>query len=147
MFIKSRNYDACIQRVRIDVGTLVGLEKDDEAFITLKELPTIDMLRLKDAAEKGEKESLSFFKESLPAIIADHNFYETEQKRMDGVAVTNLVFESLDLTLKVINEYTRSAFFTRARRTDGRSPASAQKSSMEDTTPSSSGSTEGGSST
>ena len=147
MFIKSKNYDKCIQKVRIEVGTLVGLEKDDEAFITLKELPTIDMLRLKDAAEKGEKESLSFFKEILPTIIADHNFYETEQKRMDGVAVTALVFESLDLTLKVINEYTKSAFFTRARRKDGRSPASAQRSSAEDTTPSSSGSMDAGSST
>ena len=123
------------------------MEKDDEAFITLKELPTIDMLRLKDAAEKGEKESLFFFKEILPTIIADHNFYETEQKRMDTVAVTNLVFESLDLTLKVINEYTRSSFFTRVRRNGDRSPASAQRSSMEDTAPSSSESTDAGSST
>ena len=69
MFIKSKNYDKCIQKVRIEVGTLVGLEKDDEAFITLKELPTIDMLRLKDAAEKGEKESLSFFKEDRKSVV------------------------------------------------------------------------------
>jgi hypothetical protein len=147
MFVKSKNYESCIQRVRINVGTLVGLKEDDEAFITLKELPTIDMLRLKEAAEKGEKESLSFFKEILPSIIADHNFYETEQKRMDGIALTTLIFESLDLTLKVINEYTRSAFFTRARRTGDRSPASALKSSTEDTAPSSSGSIDAGSST
>lgn len=147
MFVKSKNYESCIQRVRINVGILVGLEKDDEAFITLKELPTIDMLRLKEAAEKGEKESLSFFKEILPSIIADHNFYETEQKRMESIALTTLIFESLDLTLKVINEYTRSAFFTRMRRTGDRSPASVQRSSTEDTAPISSGSTDAGSST
>lgn len=62
------------------------------------------MLRLKEAVKKGEKESLSFFKEMFPSIIANLNFYETEQKRMDGIAQTPLIFELLDLTLKVINE-------------------------------------------
>lgn len=40
----------------------------------------------------------------FPSIIANHNFYETEQKRMAGIAQTPLIFELLDLTLKVINE-------------------------------------------
>lgn len=56
MFIKTRNYDKCIQKVRIEVGTLVGLEKDDEAFILLKELPTLEMLRLKEQAGRPGSE-------------------------------------------------------------------------------------------
>lgn len=110
MFIKSRNYDKCIQKVRIEVGTIVGLEKDDEAYIELREIPTIEMMELKEAYEKGETVLMCFFKNLLPAIIVDHNFYETEQRKMDGKAVAGLVFESLDLTQKVIGAYTNASF-------------------------------------
>ena len=36
MFVKTRNYDKAIQKVRIVAGTYVGLEKDDQAFLILK---------------------------------------------------------------------------------------------------------------
>jgi len=74
MFIKTRHYDACIQKVRIEVGTLVGLAKDDEAYIVLKELPTLEMLKLKEASEKGENETLTLLRDLLPSILTDHNF-------------------------------------------------------------------------
>lgn len=144
MFIKTKNYDKCIQKVRIEVGTLVGLEKDDEAYIELREIPTLEMIQLKEAYEKGEKALMEFFKDLLPLIIVDHNFYETEQKKMDGKAVAALVFESLDLTQKVIGAYTNASFFTRAQKSGERSLPSAQKSSMEDTAQSSSGNTVAG---
>jgi hypothetical protein len=145
MFIKSRNYGSCIQKVRIEVGLASGLEKDDEAFITLREIPTIQMMELKDAYEKGEKELMGFFRELLPAIIVDHNFYVTEQLRMTGAELRDLVFDSLELTQKVIGGYTEAAFFTRAQRTGGSSHPSAPKSSAEDTAPSCTGSTGAGS--
>lgn len=145
MFIKSRNYDGCIQRVRIDVGTLVGLEKDDEAFITMKEIPTMQMMDLKDAYADGEKALMEYFRSLMPAIITNHSFYVTEQRKMTGEELTELVFESIELTQKVIGSYTEAAFFTRAQRTGGRSPLSAQKCSKEDTAPSSTGSTGAGS--
>lgn len=137
MFIKTKNYEKCIQKVRIEIGTLVGLEKDDEAFITLKEIPTIQMMELKESYEKGEKELMNFFKNLLPSIIAEHNFYETEQKKMSNSDVANLVFESIDLTQKVINTYTKASFFTRQQRNVDKSLPSAVKYSMEDTAPNS----------
>ena len=73
MFSRRRNYDNCIQKVTLEVGTLVGLQKDDEAYITLRELPTLEMLNLKEASEKGEKETLEVFRSLLPSIIADDN--------------------------------------------------------------------------
>jgi len=149
MFIKTRNYDKCIQKVRIEVGTLVGLEKDDEAFILLKELPTLEMLRLKEASEKGENETLCLLRDLLPSILVDHNFYEDEnaQKKMKNQEVASLVFESLDLTVKVVNEYTHAGFFSRANTSADRSHHSAPRSSTEEEAQSSTASTLTGSST
>ena len=149
MFIKSKNYDKCIQKVRIEVGTLVGLEKDDEAYIILKELPTLEMLRLKDSSERGENETLSLLRELLPTILVDHNFYEDEssKRKMKNEEVASLIFESLDLTVKVVNEYTHASFFTQKRRSDARSLLSAVKSSTDEEMQSSTENTGIGSST
>ena len=149
MFIKSKDYDKCIQKVRIEVGSLVGLEKDDEAYILLKELPTLQMLKLKEGSEKGENETLALLRELLPSILTDHNFYEDEnaQRKMRSEDVADLIFESLDLTVKVVNEYTHASFFTQGRRSGARSLPSVQKSSTGEGTPSSSPSTDIGSST
>lgn len=149
MFSRKRNYDNCIQKVTIEVGTLVGLQNDDEAYITLRELPTLEMLRLKEASERGEKETLEVFQTLLPTIIADHNFYEDEdgKVKMKNADLASLVFESVDLTLKVVGGYTEAAFFTRRRKDDGSLPASAAKSSTEDGAANSTGSTDTGSAT
>ena len=149
MFIKTKHYDTCIQKVRIEVGTLVGLEKDDEAYIVLRELPTLEMLRLKEASEQGEHETLTLLRDLLPAILTDHNFYEDEnaKRKMDSREVAALVFESLDLTVKVVNEYTHAAFFTRTDASGARSRRCAPRSSTDGTAASSMPSTATGSST
>lgn len=118
MFIRKKNYENCVQRVKILVGKEVGLTEDSEAYITLKELPTLEMLRLKEATEKNEEETLRLFKELLPLIIVDHNFYEDEEMkvRMSNEAISALIFESITLTMKVVQDYTNAAFFTPARK-------------------------------
>jgi hypothetical protein len=135
MFIKSKNYDACIQKVRIELGRLVGLEHDDEAYILLKELPTLLMLKLKGSSEKGEQETLVLLKELLPSILVDHNFYEDEhaKKKMRNEELADLIFSSLEITVKVVSEYTQAGFFTQAQKSVAPSPPSVQKSSMADT--------------
>lgn len=115
MFVKNKNYDNAIQKVRIEVGTLVGLERDEEAFITLKELPTAEMLALKEASEEGETKVIEFFKTVIPRIIVDHNFYETEQKKMSAQDLTEFIFEKIDLSNKVISEYSNASFFTQQK--------------------------------
>jgi uncharacterized protein (DUF433 family) len=149
MFIKTRHYEACIQKVRIEVGTLVGLKADDEAYIVLKELPTLEMLRLKEASEQGENQTLTLLRDLLPSILVDHNFYEDAdaKRKMDNREVASLVFESLDLTVKVVNEYTHAGFFSRANTSAGRSRPSAPRSSTEEEAQSSTASTATGSST
>jgi hypothetical protein len=120
MFIKAKHYDTCIQKVRIELGILLGLDADPEAFIVLKELPTLQMLTLKEASEQGENQTLALLKDLLPSILTDHNFYEDEQTKvkMKNEEVTDLIFASLDLTVKVVNAYTHAAFFTHAQKSD-----------------------------
>ena len=119
MFVKTRNYDKAIQKVRIEVDTYVGLEKDDEAFLILKELPTQDMLKLKDT-NGGNTETLTFFKEVMPHIIVDHNFYETEQKKMKNEEVVEFIFEKFDLCTKVLSDYSNASFFTQRKGKEGK---------------------------
>ena len=67
---------------------------------------------LKDELLKAQTELLVFFKEVLPKIIIEHNFYETDEKKMSVDALANLIFERMDLSRKVIGEYSTAAFFT-----------------------------------
>lgn len=119
-YVRSKAYENAIQKVRVDFGTLIGLEKDEDAYVVLKELPTLEMMKLNEAHEKGRKELLEFFKDVLPLIIVDHNLYETEKQRMSDEDVAAFIYEKLDLTGKVIGEYASASFFTRENVEDGR---------------------------
>lgn len=118
MFVRQKQLDNCIQKVRINIGTLVGLEKDDECYIVLKELPTLEVLKLKEAHDKGIQAIMEFFKEIIPYILVDHNLYETEQQKMTNEAVADLIFDKNELTNKVITEYSNASFFTPASKTE-----------------------------
>lgn len=112
-FVRQKYYDQAIQKVRIEFGDLVGLEKKEEAYVILKELPTKETLELQKANEKGQEETLDFFKMILPKIIVEHNLYETEKELMSNEAVVDFIYEKLDLTSTIISEYSHASFFTR----------------------------------
>lgn len=116
MFIRNKNYEKCIQRIKIEVGKIVGLSKDDEAFITLREIPTIDMLKLMNASNESDVKTLEFFRDILPSIIVDHNFYESEQEKMKPKSLASLIFESIELTQKILGDYLSASFFTQAQK-------------------------------
>jgi hypothetical protein len=44
------------------------------------------MLRLKEASEQGENQTLTLLRDLLPSILVDHNFYEDAdaKKKMDN---------------------------------------------------------------
>ena len=111
-YVRKKAYENAIQKIRVEFGTLIGLETDEEAYVVLKELPTMEMMQLNEAHEKGRKELLEFFKDVLPLIIVDHNLYETETEKMSNEAVAAFIYEKLDLTGKVIGDYASASFFT-----------------------------------
>lgn len=114
-YVRNKSYDNAIQKVRVDFGTLIGLETDEDAYVVLKELPTMEMMQLNEAHDKGQKELLVFFKDVIPQIIVDHNLYETETEKMSNEAVAAFIYEKLDVTSKVIGEYASASFFTQQR--------------------------------
>ena len=119
MYIKNKNYDNSLRRVKIEFGTIIGLEEDKEAYVTLRELDTMTTLRLKDVSQSGNQNDLMmFFKDILPRIIVTHNLYETETKIMSNEEVTNFIYEKLELTSKVMGEYTKAMFRTDKGGTD-----------------------------
>ena len=120
MFVRQKAYDNAIQKVRIEFGTLLGLEEDKEAYIVLKELPTMEMMQLNEAHEKGQKELLQFFRDIIPRIMVEHNLYQTEEKKMSCSEVTELIYEKLDITSKVVSDYASASFFTRQNKTKDR---------------------------
>lgn len=120
MYIKSKSYDNALRKVKIEFGTLIGLEEDQEAYVTLKELSTMETLNLKEVSQTGDQNSMmAYFKQVLPKIIVAHNLYETENTIMTPEAVADFIFEKLELTSKVMAEYTKAMFRVKPKGTDG----------------------------
>ena len=120
MYRKDLNYNNSLRKVKIEFGKLLGLEKDEEAYVTLKELDTMTTLKLKDVSLTGNQNDLmEFFKEVLPKIIVAHNFYENETKLMNYKEVVDLIYEKLELTSKVIGDYTSYMFRPNSKGGDG----------------------------
>ena len=120
MYRKDLNYSNSLRKVKIEFGTLLGLERDEEAYVTLRELDTMTTLKLKDVSQTGnQNDVMEFFKEVLPRIIVTHNLYETETKIMTNQAVKDFIYEKLEVTSKVIGEYTSSMFRSDRNTKDG----------------------------
>ena len=118
MFVRQKAYDNAIQKVKVEFGSLIGLTDDKEAYVVLKELPTLEMMQLNEAHEKGQKELLEYFRKVMPAIIVEHNLYETDEKKMTEEDVVAFIFEKLDVTSKVVSEYAGASFFTRRNKAE-----------------------------
>ena len=120
MYNKQQQYEKSLRRVKIEFGTLLGLDEDKEAYVTLRELDTMTTLQLKEVAQNGsQNELMYFFKQILPKIIIVHNLYESENKIMTNEAVADLIYEKLELTSKVISEYTGYMFRPDRKGTEG----------------------------
>ena len=130
MFYKNKNYTAAIERVKIEFGTLLGLEKDDEAYVVLKELPTMDMAKLTKAQEESIESLMEFFRKAMPGIIVEHNLMENEEKKMANRDDVDLIYEKFSLTQVIIEKYSNAAFVTRLNKKADSSGASAETSSQ-----------------
>lgn len=109
MYIKKQNYDNALKKVKVEFGTIIGLDTDAEAFVILKEMDTLTTLKLRSLSDNSD-EIISFFKDILPTIIVDHNLYESEDKKMSAKEVASFIFEKLELSTKVMSDYTSAIF-------------------------------------
>lgn len=111
MFIKKRDYDNAIVKVRINIGKILGCETDEEAFVVIRELSTASMMDLRDAAAKGGKTLVETYERILPDAIVEHNLYEDEQTLMSTAEIAHMICDKLELFAKVSEEYSKKAFF------------------------------------
>ena len=116
MFNYKQNYQNAIQSIKIEIGDLLGCEKKEEAFVELKEMRTGLVMEMKRAQEKGDDEMIPFFQRILPEIIVSHNLYMDEEKKMTKEEVTNLIFDKVELTMRVIQEYSQMSFFHQGKK-------------------------------
>lgn len=111
MFVKNKDYSNYIHTQRVNLGEEFGKE-NEEVFIILREMNTACVLKLKEAGnENSETASLEVFREILPVLIVDHNFYEDEQKKMNTEEVTELLFEKVSTVGKVLSALKEANFF------------------------------------
>lgn len=130
-FIKTRNN--FIQKVKIEIGTLMGEQEDKDVYLVLREPTTEQMMGLDKHTDGDEMEIFRYFREILPSLIVEDNFFEDEQRarHLSTKEITDVIFESLEVTSKVFNEFFQASFFTRLQRAGEKSPASARMSSTD----------------
>ena len=119
-FVRTRDYKNIIQTVKVEIGTRLGQEKDEDVFVVIKEPSTEISLQLRKAAEKGEEEVLSCFGANLTKLIVEHNLYETETELMSNDAVSELLLEKTEVFSRIASEYTESVFHSHPNQAEGK---------------------------
>ncbi len=118
MFVREKHYKNAIQKVKIMLGKELGMEKEDDAFVTFREPSEKEVLLLKVA--KDDAERIDAFEAIFKDSIVEHDFYETESQKMDNEAVIKLLFEKIDTTDKLISEYSNAVFLSRMSEAEGK---------------------------
>ena len=121
-FYKSKHYENAIQKIRIELGTIFGLEKDEEAFILLREPSEVESLSFKKEIITDEVKGVEFFKSILPGLILDHDFYEdeTSKTKMSNEEVAELIFDKNEAADHVLETYTNAVFRSRLNKKEGK---------------------------
>ena len=119
-FYKDKHYANAIQKVRIDLGSIFGLEKDDEVHILLREPSEVESISFKKELTADEVKGVEFFKSILPGLIVDHDFFEDETKKMSNEDVAELVFSKSEAADHVLETYTNAVFRSRLNKKEGK---------------------------
>lgn len=111
MFVRDKDYKNAIQKVKILLGTKLGMEKDEDAYVTFREPSEKEVLLLRVA--KDDLERLDAFQKVFEDSLIEHDFYETESVKMENKAVIELLFEKMDTTDKLVSDYSNAVFLSR----------------------------------
>lgn len=108
-----------IRQVKVYVGAELGLDSEKDAFVELKEIPTLSYMELAKLRSKfggtSEEESVdlqvtlfTFFYEHFNEIFLDSNIMVDDKTPATSEQVREVIFSSLRLTTKIIGEYANS---------------------------------------
>ena len=87
----------------------VKVEITDEAWVQLREPTTEEAFSLRT---DDEEKAMEAFRELLPKIIIDHNFYEdeSEQVKLPIEEVAKIAGESYTAFFEILQQYTSAVF-------------------------------------
>lgn len=112
-FYKDKHYQNAIQKIRIDLGTMFGLEKDEDVHILVREPSEVESLSFKKELQTDEVKGVEFFKSILPGLIVEHDFYEDEKNKMSNEEVAELIFDKNEAADYVLDTYANAVFRSR----------------------------------
>lgn len=119
-FYKDKHYENAIQKIRIELGTIFGLEKDEDAHILLREPSEVESVSFKKEIQADEVRGVEFFKSLLPGLIIEHDFYEDEKNKMSNEEVAELIFAKNEAADHVLEAYTDAVFRSRLNKREGK---------------------------
>ena len=111
MFDISKDMDKAIQKVTINIGDLLGLEKKEDCHVTLCEPEAIDTVKIQRIQKEENKAewALEYFQKIFPSILVDHDIMNGERKASKD-EVCKLIFKKLPVANYVVSEYFDAVF-------------------------------------
>ena len=103
MIIAKKNW---ILSKKIDLTKQFG----EEAWITLREPNTDQIMALRELATLKEREMLAGVKGMMASLIVDHNFYADEATKLEPKAALDFVYDKPMAALELVGKYLEWAF-------------------------------------
>jgi hypothetical protein len=105
MFVKSKHYGAYLIKAQINLGRFFG-QPDADVYVTLREMTMAQKMSFQPVAASGDGMAIfGAFRDALPALVVEHNFYAEEGKPMSAGEVVDLLMEREAVAMAVLDEY------------------------------------------
>lgn len=95
-----------LKKITIDLSEELNCE---DVHVTFREPSTAEAFKLR---VEDENQAIEAFKELLPALMIDHNFYTDDEStiKADDKEVIEIVFDNFQAFQKVLTDYTKAVF-------------------------------------
>ena len=115
-----RDRNRAIQKVRIEIGKLLGCETDAEAVIDVREPNEFEILKWREAQQESHLKGAEYFRTLLTDMIVDHNLMEDEKDRMKIPDVVDLICAKNELFDRVLTTWTKQVFRSQLSKKEGK---------------------------
>ena len=98
-----------LKKITIDLSDELNCE---DVHVTFREPSTSEAFKLR---VEDENQAIEAFKELLPELMIDHNFYMDDEGKVkaEDKDVVDIVFDNFQAFQKVLTEYTKAVFRTK----------------------------------
>lgn len=109
-YVNKRDRENAIIKVKIEFGTKLNCEKDEDAVITLREPTELEVLQWREAQQESNLKAMQEFRNLLVDMTLSHNLMEDENEKMSNDAVIDLIFSKTGLAEFVLTRWTEAVF-------------------------------------